>query len=106
MDLFVDVLGSSSLAVSNMGRFAPGGPLSARKEASYPAVLPAQPLLVKYLPFELESLGGLHEDALGLLVRARVHPRGVIYQPSPMTVYGSWWYAGSATLLLKRWGGS
>jgi hypothetical protein len=41
----------------------------AGKERSYRDILRAQPPSVMYLSFSFESLGGLHPDAVGLLVR-------------------------------------
>jgi hypothetical protein len=71
-DLFVDVVGSSSLAASNLGRSVPGGPsirAVVRNEASYRNVLRAQPPSIKYVSFAFEFLGVLDEDTLGLLGR-------------------------------------
>jgi hypothetical protein len=71
-DLYIDVVGSSPLAVSNMRGFEPGGASRkavAGKERSYRDILRAQPPSVRFLSFFFESLGGLHPDAVGLLVR-------------------------------------
>jgi hypothetical protein len=72
-DLYIDVLGSSPLAVSNMRGFEPGGASRkavAGKERSYRDILRAQPPSVRYLSFAFESLGGLHPDALAVVVSA------------------------------------
>jgi hypothetical protein len=56
-DLYVDVVGSSSLAVSNMEGFVPGGASRravARKKGSYRDVLRAQPPSVTYSSFSFE----------------------------------------------------
>jgi hypothetical protein len=71
-DLFVDVVGSSSLALSNLGEFVPGGAATkaaARKNASYREILNSQPSSVVFRAFSFETLGGLHTDALGLISR-------------------------------------
>jgi hypothetical protein len=60
-DLYIDVMGSSSLAVSNMRGFEPGGPSRkavAGKERSYRDILRPQPPSVRFLSFSFESLGG------------------------------------------------
>jgi hypothetical protein len=71
-DLFVDVVGSSPLAASNLGGFVPGGAASRavlRKESSYRDILVVQPPSVAFTSFAFESLGGLHPDACAFLSR-------------------------------------
>jgi hypothetical protein len=71
-DLFVDVVGSSPLAVSHREAFVPGGSLTkavTRKGVSYRDVLAAQPPSVLFQAFSFETLGGLHPEALALVGR-------------------------------------
>lgn len=71
-DLYLDVVGSSPLSATNVVGFVPGGAYDravARKEASYREILRAQPSSVLLKSFAFEALGGLHADALGVVMR-------------------------------------
>lgn len=60
-DVYNDVVGSSSLARSNLEAFAPGE--AALRAVAHNEILRAQPSLEMYKSFTFETLGGLHGDA-------------------------------------------
>jgi hypothetical protein len=71
-DLYLDVVGSSPLAGTNVGAFAPSGGADgavARKMSDYRDIMRAQPPSVVLRAFAFETLGGLHADALEVLTR-------------------------------------
>eukprot|EP00884_Botryococcus_braunii_P007583 jgi/Botrbrau1/16826/Bobra.150_2s0051.1 len=74
-DLYVDVVGTSPLAASNLaggGAFVPGGAAAraaAGKLASYWEVLLRQPPRVVFRPFAFETLGGVNSAAEEFLKR-------------------------------------
>jgi hypothetical protein len=71
-DLYLDVVGSSSLADTNVEAFAPGGAADravARKMSAYRDIMRVQSPSVVLRAFAFESLGGVHADALEFLAR-------------------------------------
>jgi hypothetical protein len=86
-DLYLDVVGTSPLALSYRESFTPGGArAAAQKVVSYREILRHQPARVILRPFAFDVFGGLHEEAVeflsrlqGIVGQAQVSHEGLVW---------------------------